>query len=217
MRYYHHILTNMPKDASVLERILVNVMFFVTITRVIPRSPHLTQADRTASESLLRPGDIVLVGAHRRLFGLLVLRGIATHALICIAPGELVHAAADGVEKIRYAQLFDEYDTLVMCRPRGISDEQNELVLRYVDQMIGKPFDFFFARGERSFFCTELIESAFEAARYELRFTHHTKRYLLPHAHEPKDYLTADVDIVFTSHNLLQKDGNVVCNVKGGC
>lgn len=209
MRYYHHLITNFPPHTSLWRRACANIGFNVAVTLLTRRMPDLTVDDAQRVAEVAMPGDLVLAGSYRRVLGRLA-GGAVTHGFICTAPDTLVHAAADGIERTSTALLHEEYDTVAVCRPRGLNQEHIERLVKYIDHRIGQPFDFFFAPGEEAFFCTELIDTAYRAAGFEFVFDNLPPRSFRSQAHRTPDYLYANVDSVYTSRTLKFFDGRYV-------
>ena len=67
MKYTYHLIHKFPKSASWIARVFANVSFFLSITKITDREALLSDSEYEETLSILRPGDIILVGAFRRM------------------------------------------------------------------------------------------------------------------------------------------------------
>lgn len=217
MKYNHHKIDNFPKDASTWHKVKANVLFALGITKMTWRKPHLTRKDRRRARKIVRRGDIILVGAHRRLSSLAV-HGVVTHSLLYIGKKRVIHAAGDGVEKADYRYLFKEYDTMIILRPRAAKQKDIQGAIDFAESQIGKPFDydFEFEQESKKLFCSELVNKSYLAAGFETGFSDERRsvRDYLITPHHPSRFLEANFDVVFFSHSVIFKDGAYVLNPK---
>jgi hypothetical protein len=151
-------------------------------TDVTDGLPRLSGADARAIAERLRAGDVILMGNNGRL----------THVAVYVGGGEIVHAMATektmrgwilalfdavrglfrlhephiGVVEEPLAAFLDRFerDTLVAVRHRGVTADNATRAIAHVRALVGRPYDYLFARKDEAFYCTELVEEVWNAA-----------------------------------------------------
>lgn len=164
----YHRLKNLPKQDSRFRKILSHLIFFFLITRVTPRKNRLTVKDYLKSQEVIKRGDVILVGNFRTISRFFMGK-FFTHSLLYTGNGECVHADADGVDTLDFKELFDQYDTMMILRPK-INDSFEEKVnkaVMFARKQIGKPYDFYLENYDDRYFCTMLINESFASADFK--------------------------------------------------
>jgi hypothetical protein len=129
----------------------------------------------------LLPGDFVLLGNAGRL----------SHVAVHVGAGELVHAMATektmrgwlgamrdawdrllgrpdqlvGVVRETLAHFLERYerDTVVVVRPPVVDEATRARGLEHLVGLVGRPYDYGFARHNTAYYCTELVAEYLEA------------------------------------------------------
>jgi hypothetical protein len=144
--------------------------------------PRLTGAAAARLVAVLRPGDVVLLGNN----------GLLSHAAVFVGDGHIVHAMATGktmrgwlgatldavvrlwrwreedhvgVLEEPFAQFLDRFerDTVVVVRHRDLTGDAIDRGVAHLRSLLGRPYDYLFARRDEGFYCTELVEELWEA------------------------------------------------------
>jgi len=215
MKYNHHKITNFPKDASLFQKIKGNVFFFFAITKIWPRRNFLRKRDFHKSMKKLQPADLVLVGTHQRVSSFII-RGIVTHSLLYIGEKKLIHSVADGVEIMKYKDLFKIYDTLIVLRPRHITEEMSKKTIEFALQQLNKPYNYNFQVDEHgdTFFCTELINNSYKQAGVKTGLENSDPTTIIPSPLRPTEFINNNFEIIFTSKSLVREDNKIKLNKK---
>ena len=186
MNSKYHIIKNFPKKTSFLSKLKDNIEFFVATTNISFRKNLLNLNDYYESRDFLKKGDVVLAGAFRKISHFFI-RGDVTHSLMYTGDEELIHIIADGVEKIKYAELFMFYDTLIIVRPKIKTSNKKRTInkaIKFAEAQLGKPYNFNFDSNHhyKTFFCTQLINDSYHHAGFHtsLKDHHNHHRSLLP-------------------------------------
>ena len=209
--YRHHLIKNFDKDASIFKKIFGNIIFLIGVTKITRRENKLTPEDYKRALRVIRKGDIILTGNLRRASKLFI-RGAVTHASFYTGNGRIVHAVSDGVTREKLKNFFSEFDTLAILRPQIKEDKKNIIrkAVIYVRNQIGKPFDFFFANGEKNFFCSQLVNDAYHHAEFHTGLKNHKNAQniiernllMISRALHPKEFFNGNFDTVFLSESL---------------
>ncbi len=205
MTYTHHVIRNLGKHPTIFKRIKATALFNIGSFRFWRRPPFLTEKDYKDSVTIIRAGDIVLVGNHHKLVAF-YMRGIVTHSLLYVGNGECIHAHGEGVERIAYRELFDVYDTLIVIRI-NTSEDCKARAVAWMRNKLGLPFDYDFNTSSREeWFCTKLVCGAY----------HHVDTDLLPFSAKrlvfPQDLLSGIGTRVFHSESLRENGGKLTLN-----
>jgi len=217
----YHVVTNFKKRTPLFKRIAANVMFWLGTTKFAFRHCLLTRADHKKALRILQKGDIVLVGAHRKMSTVFI-PGPVTHSLLAMNKKKLIHAIGDGVAEKKFTQLFHEYDTLMIVRPEIPDKKKKDIIyeaIKFAKKQMGKPYDFVFNYEEKdTFFCTQLISDSYDAAGFDLGlFDHHKTHNVIEkqikrvaNAVRPADVVHGNVEVLFLSQYLDQdKKGRI--------
>ncbi len=214
MSYNHHIIGNYPKEANLLWKTKLNIAFNVGIMKLFRRQHYLKKRDYKNSQHLLKKGDVVLVGSGRFL-GAVFIPGIATHALLYIGKGKLVHAVMDGVQTTTYKSLFKQYDILTILRPRHTSAEVISSAVSYAKEQVGKPYDINFdIKDTETFYCSELVHKAYQSTSADIGTPESYGKTILMPDITPRDFLNMNMDLIFHSESLCEEDGKLVYSIR---
>jgi len=215
MRYEHHKIDNFPKNATLWDKIKANVLFALGITKFTWRKPHLRRSDRRKALRIVKPGDVVLVGSHRRLSSWAI-HGPVTHAVLYIGRKKIIHAAGDGVTDASFNFLFREYDTMLIVRPRKISKKHIKKIIAYAKSQIGKPFDYDFGEHSQKVYCTKLVFDSFEKSGFDTGMIEAQKNHkeLISEAMHPALFLEGNFDVQFHSKSIVHIKGEYFLNHK---
>ncbi len=111
----------------------------------------------------MQPGDILL----RRTDGTsgnLFIPSWWKHAGVYVGQGEVVDAAFKGIGKDSFKKFMTEGDSIMIVRPKNLSEPQREAIADYAKRQVGKPYDFDFDfLDETRQSCTELANHAVRA------------------------------------------------------
>jgi len=213
MNTKYHIIRNFPKGYPWYKKLWANIMFMVSTTVIHPRRNSLTQDDIRKTAAMLRRGDVVLVGNKRKVSGVFI-SGPLTHGMLYVGRKKFLHSISDGVEIAPMYKVLTSYDTLMILRPRVKDRTKINNAISWAKKQLGKPFDFEFSNDDRKFYCMELLEFAFSKAgvRTDVRREHGwlLSRYSKKTMIHPMDYIRANFDIMFKSHNLAIDEKEVI-------
>jgi len=103
----------------------------------------------------LHPGDIILRSYNYYLDSYFI-KGEYTHSGIYIGGDTVIHAVAEGVCRIDSIDFIKDSDDFMILRP-NFPCVKKEKAIQWVVKQLGKPYDFFFSKKEKSaFYCHEL-------------------------------------------------------------
>lgn len=118
----------------------------------------MKQAEELAPK--LKPGDIIL----RRVDGVacnVLNPGWWKHAGIYVGDGKVVHAVAEGVCTVSVYDFIHEGQHAIVWRPKGATAAQDQKMVEFAKQQVGKPYDYNFDfKDTTRFACTELAADA---------------------------------------------------------
>jgi uncharacterized protein YycO len=201
-------ITNFPKHYGVLKRGFYNLIHYLGDLLIHRSGNYLTKKDLKQARSHFKCGDLVLVGG-LRLLSSSIINGPVTHALIYLGAHRFIHATSQGVSLIKLKSVFKDYDTLMILRHPDMNKTQSKVVLQFLKEQLGKPYDFEFSNAEDRFYCSDLAYQAYSAAGLDLELPP-KQRYLSYEAIHPMDYTKSNLQVVFLSHNLDFKGGRLV-------
>ena len=211
--YKHHLIKNFEKNASIFKKIFANIIFLIGVTKITWRKNNLTPQDYKNSLKIIQKGDVLLLGNHRRASGLFI-RGSVTHASLYTGGGRVIHAISDGVVREKFRNFFSEYDTLAILRPKIKKGKKTfvKKAVSYARKQVGKPFDFFFASEQEDFFCSQLVNDAYQYAEFQTGLANHKKAQNIINkkikllevnrALHPKEFFNGNFDTIFLSESL---------------
>lgn len=211
----YHLINNFPKNSSFFRRILSQLVFLLLATKVTRRKNRLTVVDYRQASGIIAKGDVILTGGFRSVSGLF-LGKLFTHILLYQGNGVCVHAGADGVDTVGLDELFDQYDNLVILRPKIKDDVDKEKIinksLSFVREQLGKPYDFYFKDKVDRYYCTYLINTAFVRAGFNTGLEikeRNKKAFLFIRIHRAlraDDFLHGNFRLVFISGSLKGRE-----------
>lgn len=181
---------------------MANLMFFFGGLIIHDRENLLTDADLRRAAAVMEKGDIILVGALRRLSSMVIGTPV-THAILYVGYRTFVHSIPDGVVEASLHQVFTEYDTIVVLRAKSSDYKKIGLATASVVKEIGKPFDFEYKDDQAKFYCSELINYAYKEANISTCIDSTEK---LIH---PKRFINPCFDVIYTSHNIEIRDNEI--------
>lgn len=203
MLYHRHIIKNFPQRYPFWKKVLANLLFLFGATIICNRSNLLTEQDLKKAKSVLKKGDVILVGGLKRLSSLAI-RGQVTHAILYTGWNCAIHSIADGVVTIHLHDLLCEYDTMVVLRHKKANRSKIKKAISYAFDKIGKPYNFEFNLKKDRFYCTELVYHAFKSAGLEIEIKNKNKII------RPVDLIGKDFKLIFKSHNLkINNNGKI--------
>lgn len=210
-----------PKEYPWYKRTIAQALFLGASIVIQDRDNLLTQKDIRGARKVLQRGDILLVGNLRLLFSKLV-SGPVTHSLLYIGKRRFVHATVDGVGYITYQEVANMYDTMVILRvPESHRTRTlTTKAIRFARAQVGKAYNFFLNEKELSFFCSQLVNSAYLDAGYDTQLQTRKRSdfgidmILHPRAFgigalQASDFVKGQFGIVFTSQNLSFRDNKL--------
>lgn len=100
----------------------------------------------------IEPGDVVIRGYKNYLDGFFI-PGTFSHSGIYIGDGKIIHAIAEGVQKIDIID-FLRCDRFCIMRPK--KKESIPVAIEKAILFLGTPYDFDFIDGEDALYCHEL-------------------------------------------------------------
>ncbi len=212
MNYTHHIIRNFPKSYPWWKKIFANLLFFFGGTIIHHRKNLLNNWDFLRATRSLKAGDIVLVGGLRRLSSIFI-GGPVTHTLLYIGRRRFVHSIADGVEYAALHDVFCEYDTMAILRPKKISKAKVWKIIECAEAQVGKPYDFDFEIGGKKFYCSELIEFACHRAGFDCGVEPRPEKNR-EDIIRPLRFINDKFKIVMLSRNLRIKDRQLELRLK---
>lgn len=112
---------------------------------------------------LIEPGDVICRKYDCYLDSLFI-EGDYTHSGLVTHKDKLVHAIAEGVEKIDVLDFVLDTEGFVLLRPLYAKEENVMNSVEFAEKNIGKPYDFLFDKNENSsFYCHELTAKCLAA------------------------------------------------------
>lgn len=214
----YHIITNFPKGTPIYMKVWANFVYFLTGIVVHQRKNQLNHWDLVKARVNLKKGDVVLWGNLREVSSLFI-KGPVTHASLYIGRKKFVEAVGDGVTVNALHHFFTEYDTLIILRlPKKTKNKKRKvkIAIETALQQVGKPYDFGFHKGADQFFCTELVNYAYQKAKHNTKLEtvgrfrkaekSIVKKYISSSRalHPIKMAEDGNFDVVFMSHNLQE-------------
>lgn len=218
----YHVVTNFPKDHPPHKRLFANIIFFIAGIIVHPRKNFLKHSDLIKARLKLKRGDIVLVGDLKAASSMFI-TGAVTHSALYLGRKKFIHAVADGVTYTTLHHMFTEYDTMVILRLPKRTKGKRKIIkeaIKFAKNQLGKPYDFDFSPGEKKFFCTELVNSAYRHAGHKTKLSNFgkfrtfaekiEKHIVTAHkALKPEHFVKGNFRVMFLSHNLDIVKGNL--------
>jgi len=211
----YHLVNNFPNNFSTFRRVLSNIAFFILTTKITGRQNRLTQEDFISAKEIAQKGDVILVGDFRRISRFFT-GEFFTHSLLYAGNNKCIHANVDGVNTILFEKLFEEYDTLLIMRPK-IKNNFNKTIDRVIasaSNKIGLAYNFYFEHRHDRYICTQLIESSFQESgiNINIRAKHKTTEgrfrifSRMRRIVKADDFLKGDFKILFVSKEIKKQE-----------
>jgi len=114
--------------------------------------------------TLVEPGDVICRKYDSYLDSMFI-SGEYTHSGIVSHKETMIHAIAEGVEKIDILDFVLDTEGFILLRPK-YDREQNVInALSFAEKQLGKPYDFLFEKEEENtLYCHELTAKSLSAA-----------------------------------------------------
>ncbi|MGL6123893.1 MAG: YiiX/YebB-like N1pC/P60 family cysteine hydrolase, partial [Shewanella sp.] len=122
---------------------------------------ELSEVHLRAAQRYLLPGDVFLTRTNGEFSNLLI-PGFWKHAAIAIDSKYVVEAVGMGVRITTIEEFLYKKDHMAIMRPKFALQTQMEQASAVAQEMVGKPYDLFFQPGADAFFCSELVQFAYE-------------------------------------------------------
>lgn len=106
---------------------------------------------------IIEPGDIVIRGYKNYLDGFFI-PGKFSHSGVYVGEGKIIHAIAEGVQKIDIID-FLRCDRFCIMRPKN--KEYASAAVEKAHLFLGTPYDFDFTDGEEALYCHELTATCY--------------------------------------------------------
>ncbi len=195
--------------------LLQNIPLFWEKIKYHKRRNLLSKKDIFKIYLKIRKGDIILAGNLKSPTNLLI-AGAVTHAALYLGRGKIIHAIGSGVEYTKLRHFVKTYDTIALLRlPKKIPQRRHIIknAIHYAKQQLGQPYDNFFQRESKHFFCTGLVNTSFQKAGYKTglenikpfrsTLSKIEKEFLIvDHWLKPAEFVYGNFSIIFISHNL---------------
>lgn len=209
MIYKNELVNNFARDVSWIKKILINIWYKFGSLAVGKKKNALVETDKSDAKKILKKGDIILVGALRRMHSIYI-GGIFTHALLYIGSGNCIHAIAHGVCAVSLDEIFEEYDSMAIVRHSDATSAKIEKSITYAKKQIGKPFDFHFTNDDEKLYCTELLYKALHHGGLKFNMRDKDRHIqLINEIIHPMHLLQGSLKQVFLSRNLEIKHGKI--------
>ncbi|MBT4446908.1 hypothetical protein HOA92_07390 [archaeon] len=218
-----HLIHNFPKNYPWYKKTFANIIYFISGLVIHHRKNELTHLDIVHARRKMRKGDVVLVANYRELSSLAI-NGISTHAMLYLGKRRFIGAEGDGVSISTWHHLHTEYDILIILEVPQYINNRKKIINKaclFAEKQIGKPYDFFFEGDYAKYFCTELVNVAFHHAKFHtgvasVKPTHNILEKIEKKMFSstfkplhPDEFLKANFQIKFLSHNLEYKKGHI--------
>jgi uncharacterized protein YycO len=130
-------------------------------------------------KNTLKPGDTILTlsrGHLSNIFNRLVNPGEYMHTAIYVGMEDeipmVIDATGVGVNKRHLPLFLSDKDKICIVRPLEgtITEDQIKISLKWLENQIGKPYDYTFNLGEEKFYCSELNYFFYKVGNPDLPF-----------------------------------------------
>lgn len=122
--------------------------------------------------ALFRPGYWIASKTYGELSNPLI-PGAMKHGALCVmhyGHPAVVEAIGKGVVVSDILDFFFKKDEIELYSPRFATDEDLDGIARYAKSLIGRPYDYSFASGNRAFYCFELLQYTYGNYRVRSRY-----------------------------------------------
>jgi hypothetical protein len=218
-----HLIHNFPRNYPWYKKAFANFVYIISGLVIHHRKNQLTHLDIIHARRKIRKGDVILVANYRELSSIAI-KGIATHAMLYLGKRRFIGAEGDGVTISTWHHLHTEYDVMIVLEVPQYIENRKKVIKEaciFAEEQIGKPYDFFFEGDYAKYFCTELVNTAFHHAKYHTgiatikptyKFLEKIEKKMFTSgikALKPDEFLKANFNIKFLSHNLEYKKGHI--------
>jgi uncharacterized protein YycO len=113
--------------------------------------------------TLVQPGDVICRKYDSYLDSIFI-PGEYTHSGIVTHKDTMIHAIAEGVERIDVLDFVLDTEGFILLRPRYDREINVMNTVIFAENQVGKPYDFLFEYGEsETFYCHELTAKSLSA------------------------------------------------------
>jgi len=150
-----------------VRNLLIKIAF--ALTRFIGRQhwpfihKRITAADCLKIADLAEPGDVLLSQNEGELSNIFI-PGFWKHAAVYTGKYEVTEAIGKGVSRCHLIDFAMKKDFVSLWRPLFASKEQRKNAAEAAKLEIGRPYDYEFQSGNKAFYCSELVYSAYDVA-----------------------------------------------------
>lgn len=212
---HYKIIRNHPKKYNFIQKILVEIIFLLTVTNVKIRKNLLKWSTYNKVKKVLKKGDVVVLGDLKTFLSLFA-DGPVTHASIYIGHNKIIHARGNGIMYMTLGKIFKEYDTLAVFRIKKGTKKKNQIIkntIKFAKKQLGKPYNYSTRDSSEKFFCTQFVNESFKQAGYETGLknhydTHNLRSQMLKIINKKGDilqptlFLRSNFDLIYNSPNL---------------
>jgi len=205
------------------KRIIARIVFFFTGIVLFKRKNELNQKDIFNILLKIRIGDIILATALSDTSSLFI-PGAVTHCALYVGRRRVIHAIKSGVQYASLHHLVTKYDTFVILRLPGKTKGKLRIIhnsIKFAKQQIGKHYGYEDNPKLGKFFCSELVNRAYQEAGHKTQLNNFKAfrpligriermitlaRKALP----PEVFILGNFRVVFLSHNLEIRGKKIV-------
>ncbi|MCK4407517.1 MAG: hypothetical protein KAV44_07555 [Bacteroidales bacterium] len=109
---------------------------------------------------LIGPGMIILSHKKFELTNFFI-KGYWTHVAVIVSSEFVVEATSKGVMKTKFKEFIFTVDDFVILKPLFCDTNNMKEASKYVQKVIGSPYNFSFRPCEDTFYCSELVYWAY--------------------------------------------------------
>lgn len=216
-RYFReNIVANLPEKLPWWKKAYFNLANLVSRIRISFNQSTLDDLDRKMVLETIQRGDLILGGCQHR-FSSLVINAPFTHTMLCLGDKRIVHSTSHGVNVSDFRELIQDYDAIMVLRLKKMHEDKMDKAIEYALSQVGKPYDFDFKyNNDDSFYCSQLVCYAFLHAGIDFmvggteKYDKVYKKLFNVTALHPMQYISESFEIVFVSHNIAIKNGEIV-------
>lgn len=136
--------------------------------RLSVRLAQVTARDIRSMMKCVQPGDVIMRRYNAYLDGYFIYKRKYTHSGIVIDENTMVHAIAEGVQKVDIIDFVKDCDGFIILRPKYDHISQRNVVQK-AHSLIGTPYDFFFQYGGPRLYCHECTNTALSGGGLDVK------------------------------------------------